>query len=114
MFRLVIQWVLSTVTFMILMRAVPGFFVQSLSASLLVAIGIGFANALMGFALNQMSFPLAIILVAILAFAADVGLIVLVSSYVDGFYVYNVDPALWASGVLTALMVVLRFTMKAE
>lgn len=114
MFRLLIQWVLSTIALMILMRAVPGFFAENLYASLLVAVGIGLANALLGFALRQMSFPLAIVLFAIVAFAANVGLIVLTSDYVDGFYVYSLDPAFWAAGVLTALIIVLRFVMKSE
>ena len=114
MFRLVIQWVLSTIVLMILIRVVPGFFAENLYAAILVAVGIGFANAILGIALKQMSFPLAIVLCAVFAFGANVGLLVLCSSYVDGFYVYNLDPALWASGALTALIVILRFAMKNE
>lgn len=114
MFRLVVQWVLSVIVMMILIRAVPGFFAQDLYASLFVAAGIGFANAALGFALWQMKFPLAIVLFAAFAYGANVALIIMCSSYVDGFYVYSLEPALWAAGALTALIVILRFVMKPE
>lgn len=114
MFRLVVQWILSVIVMMVLIRAVPGFFAQDLYASLLVAVGIGLANAVLGFALKQMSFPLAIVLFAAFAYCANVALIILCSSYVDGFYVYSLEPALWAAGALTALIVILRFVMTSE
>ncbi|HEU5349965.1 MAG TPA: phage holin family protein [Terracidiphilus sp.] len=114
MFRFVIQWVLSTIVLMILIRTVPGFFSDGLYAGLLVSVGLGCANAVFGFTLRQVNFPLAIVLFALCIYGANVGLLVLCSRHVDGFYVYNIDPALWAAGALTVLVVILRFTMKSD
>ncbi len=114
MFRILIHWVLAALLLMALMRLVPGFFEQSLNASMLVAVAIALANAIMGFVLKQTSFPLAIVLFLMLICAANVAMIMFASEEVDGFYVYNLSPALWTAGALTVLALVMRLFMKGE
>ncbi|HUX45866.1 MAG TPA: phage holin family protein [Terracidiphilus sp.] len=114
MFRILIQWLLSTIAMMIMMRAVPGFFAEGTYSPLLVGVGIGLANALLGYTFKMITFPLSLVLFSLFVVAANVGMIEFASHYVDGFYIYNIDPALWAGGVLTGLSIFLRAFMKAE
>jgi hypothetical protein len=45
MFRMLVHWVLSAVSLMLVSRIVPGFFVTGLQSAMIAAVVIGFLNA---------------------------------------------------------------------
>jgi len=114
MFRMVIHWLLSAIALMVVSRLIPGFFVDGLESALIAAVVIGFLNATLGFLLKLITFPLAIITFGLFLLVINAAMILLASKFVDGFYVYGWEPALWGAAVLSVIGLLIRFAMNEE
>jgi putative membrane protein len=114
MWRMLIQWLLSAIAVMIISRTLPGITVNEFRPALVVALAIGFADAMLGYLLRMISFPFAIALFGVLLVFLNAALFMAASRYMDGFFVYGTNPALWAGGILTVLALILRLFMKDE
>ena len=108
MFRMLVHWVLSAVSLMLVSRIVPGFFVTGLQAAMIAAVVIGFLNATLGFMLKVITFPLAILTFGIFLLFINAAMILLASRLVGGFYVYGWMPAFWGAAVLSVLSLIVR------
>src|SRR5262249_49130344 len=79
MFRMLIHWVLSAVSLMLISRAVPGFFVTGMQSAMIAAVVIGFLNATLGFMLKVITFPLAILTFGVFLLFINAAMILLAS-----------------------------------
>jgi putative membrane protein len=108
MFRMLVHWVLSAISLMLVSRIVPGFFVTGLQSAMIAAVVIGLLNATLGFVLKVITFPIAIVTFGIFLIFINAAMILLASHIVGGFYVYGWHPAFWGAVVLSVLSLVIR------
>jgi putative membrane protein len=108
MFRMLVHWVLSAVSLMLISRVVPGFFVTGLQSAMIAAVVIGFLNATLGFMLKVITFPLAILTFGVFLIFINAAMILLASRIVGGFYVYGWTPAFWGAAILSILSLIIR------
>ncbi|MGB7546974.1 MAG: phage holin family protein [Terracidiphilus sp.] len=111
---MLIQWLLSAIALMIVSRVVPGFYVQGPEPAMMAAVVIGFLNATLGSLLKLITFPLAIVTFGLFLLVINAAMIMMASSFVDGFYVYGWTPAFWGAAVLAVLSMLIRIGMKEE
>ncbi len=114
MFRMVIHWLLTAIALMVVSRLIPGFFVDGLDSALIAAVVIGFLNATLGYLLKLITFPLAILTFGLFLLVINAAMILLASKFVDGFYVYGWEPAIWGAAVLSAIGLLIRFAMNED
>jgi putative membrane protein len=112
MFRFIIHWLLGAIALMAVSRIVQGFYINSESSAMLVAVVIGFLNAILGFLLKLITFPLAFLTFGLFLLAINTAMILLASHIVVGFYVSGWVPALWGAAALSILGLFIRFLAK--
>ena len=114
MFRALIHWVLSGIALMVVANLVPGFYVNDLQSALLAALVIGVLNATLGFLLNVITFPFAILTFGLFLLLINAAMIMIASKIVSGFIVYGWVPAFWAAAVLAVLGMLINILMKDD
>lgn len=113
MFRMIIQWLLSAITLLMVTRVVPGFYINGgMRAALIAALVIGILNATLGAVLKVITFPLAIVSFGIFLLVINAAMILLASDLVGGFYVAGWTPAFWGAVILSSLSLLIRFLAK--
>lgn len=112
MFRMMVHWLLSAISLMVVSRIVPGFEVNGVQSALLAALAIGFLNATLGFVLKVITFPLAILTFGVFLIFINAVMIEMAARIVGGFYVDGLRPAFWGAAVLAVLGMLIRFFSK--
>ena len=112
MFRLIVQWLLSTIALVIVSRIVPGFYVEGLWPALIASLVIGLLNATLGLFLKVITFPLTILTFGVFLLVINAGMLLLASQLVPGFQVQGYRPAFWGAVVLALLGMVIRGLVK--
>jgi putative membrane protein len=105
---LILQWLLSALSLMIVAHIVPGFAVRSFGSALLASLVIGLVNATIGVVLKILTFPLTILTFGLFLLVINALMIQLASSMLDGFSVSGFWPAFFGAIVLAILNAVLR------
>ena len=106
--RLILNWILSALSLMIVAHLVPGFVVTSFGAALIAALVIGLANATIGLVLRIVTFPLTIITFGIFWFVINALMLRLASIFVSGFEIRGFFPAFWGAIVLSLVNLFFR------
>ncbi|HEX6466163.1 MAG TPA: phage holin family protein [Terriglobales bacterium] len=112
--RLIIHWLLSALSLLIVSRIVPGFGVRSLGAALLAAIVIGLINSTLGLLLKVLTFPFILLTLGFFWFVVNALMLLFASHVVPGFYVNGFGPALIGAIVLSLLNMLLRWIFEPE
>jgi putative membrane protein len=112
MFRLIVQWLLSSVALLVVSKVVPGFYVHGLVPALIASVVIGLLNATLGLFLKVITFPLTIITFGVFLLVINAGMILLASNFVPGFRVQGYGPAFWGAVVLALLSLLIRGLFK--
>ena len=112
--RLLLHWVLSAMSLLIVPNLVPGFRVSGLGAALVAALVIGFINATLGLFLKFITFPFAIITLGLFWFVINALMLELASWFVPGFEVRGFVAAFIGAIVLSLLNMVLRWLVKPQ
>jgi putative membrane protein len=112
MLRLIVHWILSAISLIVVSRIVPGFVVHGVQTALIAAIVIGFLNATLGFVLKVITLPLAILTFGIFLLIVNAAMILLASHLVVGFHVHGLSPAFWGAAVLAVLGMIVRVVVK--
>jgi putative membrane protein len=100
MIKLLIHWILSALTLMVISHFLSGFHVMGLKPALIAALVIGLLNATLGLVLKIITFPITIITLGLFLLVINAAMILLASRIVTGFHVVGWIPALWGAVAL--------------
>jgi putative membrane protein len=113
MIKLLIHWILSAITLMVISHFLSGFHVMGLKPALIAALVIGLLNATLGLLLKIITFPISILTLGLFLFVINGLMILMASSLVRGFRVNGMVPAFWGAVVLTLLGMIIRAVTRA-
>ncbi len=106
--RLLLNWLLSAVSLLIVSHLIPGFYVRDFTAALIAALVIGLVNATLGLLLKVMTLPLTILTLGVFWWVINALMLIFASHFVSGFAVRGFWPAFWGAVVLSLLNMVLK------
>lgn len=106
--RVLLNWLLSAVSLIIVSYVVPGFHVMGFSSALIAALVIGIINATIGFFLKIVTFPLTVLTLGIFWWVINALMILIASHVVNGFVVTGFLPAFIGAIVLSLVNMLLR------
>ena len=108
MIHLLINWILSAVSLIIVAHVVGGFQLSGFGAAFIAAIVIGLVNGTLGFFLKIVTFPLTIVTLGLFWFVINALMLKVAAALVPGFRIEGFLPAFIGAIVLTLVNMVLR------
>jgi putative membrane protein len=108
MTHLLINWLLSALSLVIVAHVIPGFRLSGFGAALIAAIVIGLVNGTLGFFLKVVTFPLTILTLGLFWLVINALMLKVASALVPGFRIDGFLPAFFGAIVLTLVNMVLR------
>ena len=108
MMYLIVNWLLSALSLIIVAHIVPGFHVRSFGSALIASLVIGLINSTLGLLLKILTLPLTIITFGLFLFVVNALILRMTSGLVEGFYVDSFGPAFIGAIVLALVTTVLR------
>jgi putative membrane protein len=106
---LLIQWIISAASLLVVSYVIPGFVVQGIGTALLAAVIIGLINATIGLFLKIITLPLSILTFGVFLLVINALMLMLASSILSpGFQVSGFWTALLAAVVLAIVSMILR------
>ncbi len=107
--RLLVNWLLSAVSLMVVAMVVPGFYVRGFTSALWAALVIGLVNATLGLVLKVITFPLTLLTLGIFWFVINALMIELAAHFVSGFGVSGFLAAFIGAIVLSLVNMILKW-----
>jgi len=104
---LLLHWLISTVSLLIVAYMIPGIQVSGVGTALIAAIVIGLINATLGLILKILTFPLTILTLGLFWLVINALMLQLASTLVPGFYVAGFWSAFFGAIVLSIVSMVL-------
>jgi putative membrane protein len=108
MLKILLHWLLSAVSLIIVSKLVPGFVVRGIGPALIAALVIGLLNATVGLLLKIITFPISILTLGLFLLVINAIMILVASSIVGGFTVSGMVPAFWGALALAILGMIFR------
>ncbi len=108
MLSLLLHWLLSALSLLIVAHLVPGFEVQGFSVALLASLVIGLINSTLGLLLKLLTFPLTLMTFGLFLFVINALMLRFAALFVSGFVVRGFLPALLGAVVLALVHLALR------
>jgi putative membrane protein len=105
---LLLHWLISTVSLLIVAHIVPGIEVRALGPALIAPIVIGLVNATIGFILKIVTLPLTVLTLGLFWFVINALMLQLASYLVPGFIVSSFWSAFFGAIVLSLVNMILR------
>jgi putative membrane protein len=112
MLKLLLHWVVSAITLLIISHFLAGFVVRDLQAALIAALVIGLLNATLGFLLKIVTFPITILTLGLFLLVINALMILVAAHFVPGFHVHGWIPALWGAAALALVGIALHAGQK--
>jgi len=109
MLHLLLNWLLSALSLLIVAHLVPGFYLRGLGAALVASVVIGLINATLGLLLKIITFPLTVLTLGIFWFVINALMLMLASALVPGFQIRGFAPAFVGAIVLALVNMLLRW-----
>ena len=106
--NLLVTWLLSAVSLMIVAYFIKGFEVSGLGAALIAAVVIGLVNGTIGIFLKVVTFPLTVLTLGLFWWVINALMLELAAAVVPGFTINGFLPALAGSLVLSLVNLLLR------
>ena len=106
MTNLLVTWLLSAVSLLIVAHLIKGFDIRGFGSALIAAVVIGLANGTIGFFLKVVTFPLTILTLGL--FWWVINALMLLLAVVPGFRINAFLPALIGALVLSLVNLLLR------
>ena len=97
---LIITWLISAVSLIIVSWIIPGFIVESFGSALIAAIVIGLINATVGFFLKIITLPISVLTFGIFLLVINALMLMFASSLLQGFTVTGFWAAFFGAIVL--------------
>lgn len=107
--KLVIHWILRALAIMITAYLLPGILLKGFFAALVVAVVLGFMNAIIRPILLVLTLPINILTLGLFTFVINAGMVMLTSTFVPGFRVQSFWWALVFSLVLWLVNSILHY-----
>jgi putative membrane protein len=108
MAHLLLHWLISAVSLVIVAYLLPGIELRGLGSALIAPIVIGLMNATIGFFLKIITFPITILSLGIFLLVINALMLQLASFVVPGFYVASFWSAFFGAIVLSIVSMILR------
>ena len=107
--RLLLNWLLSAISLIIVSRFVPGFHLRGFTAALIAALVIGLVNATLGLFLKVITLPLTFLTLGLFWWVINALMLLFASAILSpDFVVAGFWPAFWGAIVLSLINMVLR------
>jgi putative membrane protein len=106
--KLLLNWLLSALSLMIVAYVIPGFRVNGFFSALIAAVVIGLINATVGFFLKVVTFPLAILTLGVFWLVVNALMLRFATWFVPGFRIDTFWDAFIGAIVLMLVNLVLR------
>jgi putative membrane protein len=110
---LLINWLLSAISLLIVAHVIRGFEINGFGTALIAAIAVGLVNATIGFFLKVVTFPLTVITLGLFWLIINALMLKLAAALVPGFNIHGFLPALFGAIVLTIVNLCLRYLVGA-
>jgi putative membrane protein len=110
--RLLVHWILSALSLMLVAHFVPGFYVKSFLYALLASVVIGLINATLGLLLKVLTFPLSIVTLGLFLLVINALMLKLSAALVPGFEVRGFWPAFWGALLLAILGMIIHALLR--
>ncbi|OFV94244.1 MAG: hypothetical protein A3F68_08545 [Acidobacteria bacterium RIFCSPLOWO2_12_FULL_54_10] len=107
--HLLLNWLLSALSLLIVAHVIRGFEVSGFIAALIAAIVIGLVNSTLGLLLKIVTFPLTILTLGLFGFVINALMLELASWLVPGFTVQNFLSAFFGAIILSLVNLFLKF-----
>ena len=111
---LIISWLVSAVSLLIVGHIIPGFEVVSFGSALIAAVVIGFINATVGFFLKIITLPISILTFGIFLLVINALMLMFASSLLSGFTVTGFWAAFFGAVVLAVVNMIFRSILGTE
>jgi putative membrane protein len=111
MLRLLLQWVLSAVSFILLSKFLPGFHVRSFGTAMIVAAVYGILHVLLYKILVMVAFIPVLLTFGLFTFVIDAFLLFLADKLIEDFKIDNFLITLVAAVLLTILNLIWRWLL---
>lgn len=105
---LIVSWIVSALSLVIVAHLIPGFEIRSFWSALLAAVVIGLINATLGFVLKILTLPISILTFGIFLFVINALMIRFATFFVPGFEVKGFWSAFFGAVVLSILNIILK------
>jgi putative membrane protein len=106
---LLINWLLSAASLLIVAHIVPGFSVSGFLAALVAALVVGLVNSTLGLFLKIVTFPITVLTLGIFWFVINALMLELASWIVPGFDVHGFLAAFLGAVVLSLVNLALKY-----
>ena len=106
--KMIVNWLLSALSLMIVAHVVRGFDVTGFTAALLAALVIGLVNATVGVFLKVLTFPLTLLSLGVFWFVINALMLKLAAAFVPGFSIQGFLPAFFGGIVLSLVNLFLK------
>ena len=113
MTNLLVTWLLSAVSLLIVAHLIKGFDISGFGSALIAAVVIGLANGTIGFFLKVITFPLTILTLGLFWWVINALMLLLAAAVVPGFKINGFLPALIGALVLSLVNLLLRTFLPA-
>ena len=113
MTHLLVNWLLSALSLVIVAHVIPGFQISGFVAALIASIVIGFVNGTLGLILKIITLPLTIITLGIFWLVINALMLKVAAALVPGFRIDGFLPAFLGAIVLTLVNIVLKSLLSA-
>src|ERR1051326_5740683 len=106
--NMIVNWLLSALSLMIVAHVVRGFDVTGIAAALIAALVIGLVNATLGMFLKIVTFPLTLLSLGIFWFVINALMLKLAAAFVPGFSIQGFSPAFFGAIVVNFVNLFLK------
>ncbi len=108
MTNLLVTWLLSAVSLLIVAYVVKGIDISGFGSALIAAVVIGLVNGTIGFFLKVVTFPLTVLTLGLFWWVINALMLKLAAALVPGFNINGFFPALVGALVLSLVNLLLR------
>jgi putative membrane protein len=108
MWNLIMHWLISAVSLVIVAYLIPGIQLQGVGPALIAPIVIGLVNATVGFILKIVTFPITILSLGLFLLVINALMLMFAAYIVPGFAVAGFWSAFFGAIVLSIVSMILR------
>jgi len=109
MMILIVNWLLSALSILIVAYLIPGFDVRGFGTALIAAVVIGLINATLGFILRIFTLPITVLTFGLFLLVINAFILRFAAYFVPGFVVRGFLPAFVGGIVLVLVNTALRY-----